>query len=220
MATVNGDHPVEPGRHFGPAMDDAIALGEWQKQMLLVLAREAIASYLRDGTIPAFDTEDPRLREPSGVFVTLRAYEPPARTGDEAMVLPPQGRLRGCVGRIVADKPLYRAVQEMAARAAVHDPRFPPLELAELEHVRLEISILSPLHPVSSLEQVVMGQHGLVIEEGSYRGVLLPKVAPSMGWNRQQFLENLCRKAGLPRHAWPGKAALFAFTALDFAEPG
>jgi AmmeMemoRadiSam system protein A len=218
MATLESDRRGELVDVSGESVSELFMLGKQHQQMLLILARGAIASHLEKGSIPALETEDPELLRPAGVFVTLRTIEPPTALGDDAFTILPQGRLRGCVGRIVADQPLVRAVQEMAVRSATRDPRFPPLEQVELEHVRLEISILSPLHLVSSLQQVLVGKNGLVIEEGSHRAVLLPKVATAMGWNRQQFLENLCRKADLPLDAWPGTASLFAFTSLDFAE--
>ncbi len=173
-----------------------------RREALLRLARRTLESYLTDGTLPPYETDDPHLRRPSGVFVTIREG----------------GELRGCIGHLRADTPLYRAVQEMAVAAATEDPRFPPLTREELERVRLEISVLSPFRRLTDPMQIEVGTHGLLIIKGSRQGLLLPQVAVEEGWDREAFLEGLCRKAGLPAGCWREGAALYAFTAVVFGE--
>ncbi len=173
-----------------------------RREALLTLARRTLNSYLTDGTLPSYETDDPHLLRLSGVFVTLQE----------------DGELRGCIGHLRADTPLYRAVQETAIAAATEDPRFPPLTRAELERVRLEISVLSPFRRLTDPMQVEVGTHGLLILKGGQQGLLLPQVAVEEGWDREAFLEGLCRKAGLPTGCWREGANLYTFTAVVFGE--
>jgi AmmeMemoRadiSam system protein A len=166
------------------------------------LVRLSIVSYLkgeRGWTAPEPPTET--LQEEFGAFVTLKI----------------QGRLRGCIGHLVGDKPIFMTVAEMARAAAFQDPRFPPLKLAEFDMLDIEISILSPLTPCPDSEQVEVGRHGLLIRKGGNSGLLLPQVATEWNWDRKTFLEHTCRKAGLPSNAWkePG-SQLFWFEAEVF----
>jgi AmmeMemoRadiSam system protein A len=117
-----------------------------------------------------------------------------------------------------ADLPLFRGVQEMAVKAAVADPRFEPMSADELPGVRIEISVLTRPRQIKGIEDVEIGRDGLLIEHRGRRGVLLPKVAKMRHWNRRQFLQHLCQKAGLPADSWTGDARLYTFTAFDFAE--
>lgn len=173
-----------------------------RQEALLALARWTLESYLESGKIPPYETEDPQLLRPSGAFVTLRKA----------------GELRGCIGHLRADTPLYRVVQEMAVAAATEDPRFPPLTRQELESVQLEISVLSPFHRLTDPMQVEVGKHGLLIIKGGKQGLLLPQVAVEEGWGREEFLEGLCQKAGLPKGCWQEGASLYTFTAMIFGE--
>ena len=173
-----------------------------QQRQLLELARLAIASHCEGGASPPFHTTDAELLRLSAVFVTLKT----------------RGELRGCIGHIRQDLPLYRAVQEMAVAAASGDPRFPPLSIDELSQTSLEIAILSPFRRVVATEQIEVGVHGLLIHEGGLRGLLLPQVPSERGWDRETFLENLCYKAGLPASAWVGCDGLYAFTTYAFGE--
>lgn len=177
-------------------------LSKTQRKELLELARATIAEHLKTGQIPDYQTEDAVLRRRAGVFVTLKE----------------DGELRGCIGYMRADRPLYRAVQEMAVAAATSDPRFPPMTADELAKVDIEISVLSPLRRLTDIQQIQVGTHGLVIVQGGRQGVLLPQVPVEQGWNREQFLENLCLKAGLPGNCWRDQPTLYAFTALVFGE--
>jgi AmmeMemoRadiSam system protein A len=180
-----------------------------QKIQLLQLARSAIASYLKIGRLPEALTEETALNQAAGVFVTLRERR---RSGLS------EGRLRGCVGRMETEQPLYKIVQEMAVKAAIADPRFPPLMLEELPEMRIEVSVLSQPRPVSKISEIEIGRDGLLIEHRGRRGVLLPKVASSRNWNQVQFLKQVCRKAGLADDSLTRGARLYRFSAVDFAE--
>lgn len=178
-------------------------LDEAEKQALLKLAREAIRAHLEHKPALSFEPTSPDLRQPSGVFVTLRK----------------EGKLRGCIGHILPREPLYAAVQSVAIAAAVGDPRFSPLTARELAETEIEISVLSPLRRVSGIEEIKVGTHGLYIRRGQAAGLLLPQVATEQGWDRLAFLQGVCRKAGLPEDAWQDEAtALYTFTAEIFAD--
>jgi AmmeMemoRadiSam system protein A len=129
------------------------------------------------------------------------------------------GRLRGCIGYIQALKPLRQAVAEMAVQAALHDPRFPPVTSDELPELHIEISVLSPLEAVADVSEIEVGTHGLVIEDGRSRGLLLPQVPVEYGWDRDTFLEHTCAKAGLPPDRWKAQGVTITkFTAEVFGE--
>ena len=177
-------------------------LTEAQREELLSLARMTIAEYLETEKISDYETSDPTLNRRSGGFVTLKEH----------------GELRGCIGHMWADTPLYRVVQEMAVSAATSDPRFPSMKAEELDAVSIEISVLSPLRRITDTERVEVGTHGLVVAQAGRQGVLLPQVPVEQGWDREDFLENLCQKANLPPDCWHEGAALYTFTAVVFGE--
>lgn len=183
---------------------------------LLRLARESIAHYLATGQVLPYQPADDALLVPAGVFVTLRLRPAPGRERGDSDDVP--GELRGCIGRIEADDPLYLAAQDAAIKAATRDPRFAPVKPEELPQLMIEVSVLSPLRPVGSLEEIEIGQDGLLIISEGRRGLLLPEVAPAYGWGREGFLRALCRKAGLPDDAWPDRARLYAFTTESFTD--
>jgi AmmeMemoRadiSam system protein A len=181
-------------------------LSRKDRELLLALARESIARALageRKGrrsagpTIAQTDLAGP-LGAPSGAFVTIRI-------GDD---------LRGCIGYIASDLPLARVVDEVAAKAATEDPRFPPMTQSEFAKATVEISILSPLQKVNDVAEIRVGEDGLVIQLGGYRGLLLPQVATEYGWDRETFLAHTSRKAGLPADAWKDPdASIYRFSA-------
>jgi AmmeMemoRadiSam system protein A len=143
------------------------------------------------------------LAEPAGAFVTLRLNHD----------------LRGCIGYIESSDPLSNVIDEVAEKAAFEDPRFPPLTPGEFARIHIEISVLTPMKLISSIDEIVVGTHGLLIQQGWHRGLLLPQVPGEFGWDREEFLENVARKAGLPRDAWQDeKTKLFTFSALVFEE--
>lgn len=160
-----------------------------------------MTGWLREGKVPGERPDSEMLRAPGAAFVTLNH----------------RGRLRGCIGYTEARAPLYRTVQECAVAAATEDPRFSPVTAREAVEVRFEISVLSPLAPVSA-EEVAVGVHGLMIRKGMHRGLLLPQVAIEHGWDRATFLTQVCAKAGLPPDAWKGGTELYSFTAEVFGE--
>lgn len=173
------------------------------RQALLTLARAAIAAHLATGTLPTPQVDEPALQRRAGAFVTLKGEG---------------GLLRGCSGHMAADQPLYRVVQQMAVAAAESDPRFPALKPEELDRIRIEIAVLSPLHRVRDPEQIRVGTDGLLIAKAGRQGVLLPQVPVQEGWDRAAFLEGLCAKAGLWNGCWKEGANLYSFTAVVFGE--
>ena len=141
----------------------------------------------------------PEADEPRGVFVTL------TRRRD--------GALRGCIGLIVGDTPLVRAVVEQTLAAAYRDPRFEPVTADELPHLSLEVSVLTPLRPVAGWEDIVIPGQGVLLAKAGRRAVFLPQVAEEQGWDRATTLTQLSLKAGLPPDAWREGAAFHVFEA-------
>jgi AmmeMemoRadiSam system protein A len=177
-------------------------LTEADQQLLLQIARNAVRSYLSGQTPRLPDVPPGSLTEVRGIFVSLhRGIE-----------------LRGCIGNIHAVSPLYRSAAECAIAAAVGDPRFMPLMISELAAVEFEISVLSPLQRVRDIHEIEIGKHGLVISKKSARGLLLPQVATLYGWNRERFLQETCKKAGLKAEDWRQDATIQSFDALVFNE--
>lgn len=173
------------------------------KTILLKIARDSIAAALQSKPVPFVESKSKALNASCGAFVTLHLL----------------GELRGCIGYIEPRFPLVKTVQEVAQRAATEDPRFPRLTLKELERVEIEISVLSPLEKVTDVEDIIVGTHGLVIDAGYTRGLLLPQVATEWRWGRDQFLSQTCRKAGLSADAWMQKmVTIYSFTSAVFSE--
>ena len=173
------------------------------RQWLLRLGRRSIASHL--GGAPAFQEDDPPLgaEQARGCFVSIHTA---------------LGLLRGCIGTFETEAPLWRNVEDMAVAAASRDPRFPPLSSSELDTCILEISALTPRQPAKP-EQIVIGEHGLWVTRGPFRGVLLPQVAVAYQWDRDTFLKQTCIKAGLEADAWrDGSVEIYVFTAEVFTE--
>ena len=171
---------------------------------LLALARRSIETALGNEPAPALP-ERPHADDPSqGVFVTLRL----------------RGELRGCIGTLTTPAGLARTVVEFARNAAFHDPRFPPVAREEWPGIDIEISIMTPPVRIEA-DEVVPGRHGLILELSGRRGLLLPQVATEWGFSREQFLDALAQKAGLPPGAWKSpEARLFGFEAEVFSERG
>ena len=173
-----------------------------EQEILLVTARETIQSRLEQRK-PLYEEPTPAMLEPYALFVTLHT----------------NGRLRGCIGTLEAAKPLFEAVKDYSISSAFSDPRFPALSIDELPDMSLEISVLTPLKKVDSLEKIVIGKHGLYAKQGLRTGVLLPQVPVEQGWDREQFLNNTCRKAGLSTEAWKtGDVEFYSFEAEIFGE--
>jgi len=172
-----------------------------ERSLLLQLAHEAIAATL-DQRETSLDPPSAHLAELRGAFTTLYY----------------QGGLRGCVGYVFPVAPLYRTVAETARGAAFDDSRFLPVTRDEAPELQVSLSILSPTQPIPA-DQIEIGRHGLLITLGPHRGLLLPQVPLERGWGRITFLEQTCRKAGLPLDAWQTGARLEAFTAEVCADP-
>jgi len=171
-----------------------------ERTILLKLAHAAIATA---AARECFSAEAPsaHLAEPRGVFTTIYVSR----------------KLRGCVGYPAPIAPLYRAVAETAQAAAFEDNRFPPLRAEEIPGLVVSLSVLSRLEPIRA-EQIDIGRHGLVISRANQRGLLLPQVPVEHGWDRTTFLEQTCKKAGLPGDAWREGATIEAFTAEVFGD--
>jgi AmmeMemoRadiSam system protein A len=184
--------------------------------VLLRLARDSIREYLSTGQYLPFASDDQWLWTPAAVFVTLRVRPDLSSMGEEGETN--QGELRGCIGQVEAEMPLYLAVQDAAIKAAINDPRFYPVTSEELDSLLIKISVLGPMRPVSTLDEIIIGRDGLLIIGNRRRGLLLPEVAATYLWSREEYLRFLCQKAGLPADAWPGQARLFAFSVESFGE--
>ena len=171
------------------------------QQRLLALARLALEARVRGDREPVPDI-DGALALECGAFVTIRC-------GDE---------LRGCLGRVSCDMRLADAVVYLAAAVADSDPRFPPVHVAELPDLDIEISVLTPPRDIASIAEIEVGRHGLIVERGTRRGLLLPQVASEHGWDVEEFVEHTCVKAGLSRDAWRHGARISVFEAHVFGE--
>jgi AmmeMemoRadiSam system protein A len=170
---------------------------------LLKLARTAAEASVRGQVLPPFPAEPVYARR-AGAFVTV--------TLDR--------NLRGCIGYPGHDLPLGEVVARCAESACLRDPRFPPVAPHELAAVRIELSLLGELEPVGDIDRIMVGRHGLIVEERGRHGLLLPQVAVEYGWDSHTFLAHLCAKAGLPQDAWRrDSACLFMFEAEVFGEP-
>ena len=161
-------------------------LNDHDAAALLEIAREAIIKGVKQQLYSPSPREEKALNQKSGCFVTIKQ----------------NNMLRGCIGNFQARQPLFREVGEMAKASACQDPRFPPMAVVDLANFKLEITVLSPLQKIDDTELIQVGEHGIYIEKGLNRGVLLPQVATEQGWDRKTFLEQTCRKAGLPAEAW------------------
>jgi AmmeMemoRadiSam system protein A len=171
------------------------------RERLLQIARAAIVSHVTGVRGPSDETSG--SNEPShGAFVTIHL----------------NGALRGCIGNLGTGLPLAAVVRDCAVAACSADPRFEPVAPAELPGIEIEISLLGPLEPVASPDEIEVGRHGLVVEQGWQRGLLLPQVATEWGWDRETFLAQTCHKAGLERDAWKRGAKIMRFEAEVFAE--
>jgi len=185
--------------------EESSGLSSSQKAELLSIARKTVEDHVRTGKTFQPQVSDPRLSEIEGAFVTIHK----------------QGQLRGCIGNIIGQQPLYLTVRDMAIAASSSDPRFSPVSKEELEDLEIEVSVLSKPWRAKSVDEIQMGVHGVIVSRGwMHRGVFLPQVATETGWSREEFLSQLCaQKAGLPANAWKDPATqLDIFTATVFSE--
>jgi AmmeMemoRadiSam system protein A len=180
---------------------DSHMIGQIDQQRLLTLARRALEARVRRQPPPPSEL-DGVLGRPCGAFVTIHRH----------------GELRGCLGRIEAETPLAETVLHLAASVADSDPRFDPVAVLELAEIAIEISVLTPEREVRSITEIEVGRHGVIIEQGRRRGLLLPQVAAEYGWDRETFVSHTCRKATLSPDAWRRGARIFVFEAQVFGE--
>ena len=183
-------------------------------KFLIQLARNAVKEYLKTGkTVKPPESTPKKLFEHCGVFVTINSL----KKGEK--------QLRGCIGYPYPTNPLAEAVIDSAINAATQDPRFYPLSLRELDEVVFELSVLTPpeqievKNPQEYLAKVKVGEDGLIVEKGMFKGLLLPQVPVEWGWCEEEFLCQCCVKAGLPPDSWLTKGAkIYKFSAIIFEE--
>ncbi len=195
---------LEPATAAAPAAKTGAGerLTENDKKGLLALARETITRFLTVQMVPLPRGFSPAARESRGVFVTLKK----------------RGCLRGCIGHMMPDRPLAPLVGMMALQAAFEDPRFSRLTLQEVPELEVEISVLTPMKPVSGPGDIVVGRDGVLLQKGGCSAVFLPQVAPEQGWGLEEMLDNLSCKAGLHASAWREGACFYTFQAEVFGE--
>jgi AmmeMemoRadiSam system protein B/AmmeMemoRadiSam system protein A len=188
----------------GKAVEIPFSLSDAEKSELLALARKSVEYVVQNNFV-----YEPRanasatLNQERGAFTTLKE----------------SGQLRGCIGYTSAAKPLYITVRDTATLAALQDPRFTPVAASELPKLEYEISVMSPLRRVTDIQQIKVGQHGLLMKNGDSEGLLLPQVPVEQGWDRHTFLEQTCSKAGMRTSCWRDEDTdIFSFTAVVFGE--
>jgi AmmeMemoRadiSam system protein A len=172
---------------------------------LLAIAHGALEAAVCHGRSFAFDPANltPDLLAPAAAFVTLHE----------------QGELRGCIGLMRFETPVWLNVRDAAVAAAQDDPRFMPVQEAEVPALDLEISVLEPPVELPDPAGFVVGRHGIVVERGLRRGLLLPQVATEQGWDAEEMLDAVCRKAGLPGDAWRDpETKLYVFESTCFGD--
>ncbi len=178
------------------------ALTSSDRKTLLLLARETIDRFLTTKTAPLARNPSPDLEQTRGMFVTLTKH----------------GQLRGCIGEIATDRPLYQLVGSVALKSALEDPRFPQLRREEMKDIEIEISVLTPPAPVAGADDIVVGRDGVILRKDGRSAVFLPQVATEQGWGRDQMLDQLSMKAGLPAGSWKQGAQFLTFQAEVFSE--
>ena len=186
------------------AQAESFSLGSKEKDTLIQLAKKSVETAVREEKLYEPAASDfAAFQQERGVFVTLKE----------------KGELRGCIGLITAEKPLYLGVRDAATYAALRDPRFPPVNTGELPGLEYEISVLTPFHRILDVKDIRVGRDGLLMVQGRSEGIFLPQVPTEQGWDRKTYLEELGRKAGLSRQAWQDEATdIYAFSAIVFNE--
>ncbi|MEK6733288.1 MAG: AmmeMemoRadiSam system protein B [Candidatus Omnitrophota bacterium] len=178
-------------------------LNKEEKKKLMEIAKLSVTEAVTGKRQFLPNVTEERLKENCGAFVTLKE----------------NGQLRGCIGYIQAVKPLFETVKDVAKSAAVNDYRFNPVTQEELGKLEYEISVLTPLKRIKDINEIEVGKHGLVMKRGFDSGLLLPQVATEYNWDRETFLKETCRKAGLPQDAWKDKSTeIYTFSAEVFGE--
>lgn len=185
-------------------MDKETVFSHAERRRILQFARAAIVAKADRCPLPVYDEPSDRLLEHGACFVTLHDSN---------------NRLRGCIGNIAAFEPLEQNLARNAVNAAFNDPRFPQVEPDEIDDLVIEVSILTPITPIASPNEFIVGRHGIILNCRGRSAVFLPQVAPEQGWDRETTFFHLCLKAGLPSEAWRGTDACFSvFEAIVFSE--
>lgn len=179
--------------------EEVPVLGNEEKIVLLNLARNTVIRVVDGDESPPLPEGPPGIKQSMGAFVTLHW----------------KGHLRGCIGMLEARAPLDETVREMAEAAALRDYRFQSVTAEEIPEIDIEISALSPLRKIDDVNEIEIGTHGVWITKGVYRGVLLPQVATEQGYDRTTFLQQTCRKAGLPPDAWKDPDTIIEIFSAD-----
>jgi AmmeMemoRadiSam system protein A len=184
--------------------ENSFSLEANDKKVLLELARTTIETYTTSKEVIELNPANysKTLKTDCGAFVTLNKNH----------------QLRGCIGRFDASEPLYLIVQQMAIAAATQDSRFLPVNKGELKDLEIEISVLSPMRKINSVDEIILGKHGIYIVKGSRNGTFLPQVATETGWTLEEFLGHCSRdKAGLGWDGWK-EADIYVYEAIVFSE--
>ena len=176
-----------------------------EQQFLLETARKTLEQYINHRTV--YEVQDvslltENLKAKRACFVTYRIDK----------------ELRGCIGSIYPSEELFQAVIDKAIASAVQDPRFPPVTKQEVTSIHIEISVLSPITSIKSLEEYNVQEHGIILQKRGYSALFLPQVATEQGWTKEETLSHLCRKAGLPGDAWRSGCQFQVFIAQVFEE--
>lgn len=202
---ASGDAPKEPYPLMLTSSDSGfVEIEQADRRELLSLARKTVQWYLDSGVAPLPRRFGAAARIPQGAFVTLKKH----------------GELRGCIGHMAEDMPLCRTVAGMSLMAAFEDQRFNPVTEDEMKDIEVEISALTPFKKIPSADSIEIGRDGVVIRKDGRSAVFLPQVATEQGWDRNELLEHLCRKAGLASGSWKKNADLYTFQAIVFSESG
>ena len=190
------------GKKSSEVIDEDPSLNDNEQLTLLKIARETLETYIKERKLPDVNngkyTFTQKLKEKRGVFVTLNK----------------NGSLRGCIGHILPREPLFKAVMKNIINSSTNDTRFTPVSEDELSDLEIDISVLSPIKKITGPEKFILGKHGIIIRMLGSGAVFLPQVATEQGWNREETLCHLCKKAGLPAYAWKDDdMEFFIFTA-------
>jgi MEMO1 family protein len=191
-------------KHENSKSDEIFNFNNKDKKDLLKIARTTIESFIKKNKIPEIDTSgfSANLKQHFGAFVTLHET----------------GQLRGCIGQFITDKPLYKTILEMAISSSTKDYRFSPVKVDEIDKIEIEISVLSPMKLIKSIDEIELGKHGIYIKKGYSSGTFLPQVATETGWTKSQFLGHCAQdKAGIGWEGWKS-AEIFIYTADVFSE--
>lgn len=183
---------------------ESFNLNEKNKKDLLILARQTVEQHVKQKTVVAVDPTglSKSLLTNCGAFVTLRK----------------NGELRGCIGRFDASEPLYSVVQKMAVASSSEDYRFPPVSPQEVNQLEIEISVLTPMRRIKSIDEFQLGKQGIYMKKGVQTGTFLPQVAEETGWTKEEFLGHCAQdKAGIGWNGWKD-AELYVYEALVFSE--